>query len=54
MGKRLKRQTNGNTITVGGQKPTLENSIDKDRIVCYTYMMLTAPITINPEKKGLL
>ena len=30
------------------------DSIDKDRIVCYAYMMLTAPITINPEKKGLL
>ena len=41
-------------ITVGGQKPTLEDSIDKDRILCYAYMMLTAPLTINPEKKGLL
>ena len=53
-GLRLKRQTNGNTITVGGQKPTLENSIDKDQVVCYASMMLTAPVTINSEKKGLL
>ena len=54
-GWRLKWQTNDGTITVSGQKPTLENSIDKDRIACYTsctYMMLTVPITINPEKKG--
>ena len=50
----LKRQTNGDTITVGGQKATLENNIDKDWTVCYACMMLTAPITINPEKKGLL
>ena len=26
--------------------------LDKDRIVCYAYMMLTALITINPEKKA--
>ena len=43
------RQTNGDVITIGGQKPTLENSIEKDRITCYALMMLTAPITINPE-----
>ena len=28
----LKRQTNGNAITVDGHKPMLDNSIDKDRI----------------------
>ena len=26
--------------------------IDRDRIVCYAYIMLTAPITINPERKA--
>ena len=31
-GWRLKQQTNGNAITVDGQKPMLINSIDKDRI----------------------
>ena len=31
-GWRLKRQTNGNAITVYGQKPMLDNSIEKDRI----------------------
>ena len=50
-GWRPKRQTNGDMIMVSGQKPTLEKSIDKDRIVCYTYVMLTAPITINPENE---
>ena len=33
---------------------THEAFIDKYRIVGYAYMMLTARITINPEKKGLL
>ena len=32
LGWRLKQQTNGNAVTVGGQKPTLDNSIDKDEI----------------------
>ena len=31
-GWRLKQQTNGNAITVDGQKPMLDNSIDKDQI----------------------
>ena len=29
---KLKRQTNGNPITVDGQKPMLDNGIEKDRI----------------------
>ena len=29
---RLKRQTNSNVITIDGQKPMLDNSIDKDQI----------------------
>ena len=29
------RQTNGDVIKVSGQKPTLDNSIDMDRIACY-------------------
>ena len=29
---RLKQQTNGNAITVDGQKPTLDNSIERDRM----------------------
>ena len=31
-GRRLKRQTNSNAITIDGQKPILDNSIDKDWI----------------------
>ena len=47
MGRDSNDKPTGDTITVGGQKPTVENRIDKDRIVCYAYMymMLTAPIT---------
>ena len=35
-GLKLKWQTNGNAITVDGQKPMLDNSIEKDRIAYCT------------------
>ena len=34
-GMETQQQTNSNVITVGGQKPLLDNSIDKDWIACY-------------------
>ena len=34
---------------VDDQKPMLDNRIENDRISYYVKMMLTAPITINPE-----
>ena len=48
----MEQQTNGGAIIVDGQKPMVDNCVDKGRIiysVYYAQMMLTAPITINPK-----
>ena len=47
------RQTNGDVIMVGGQKPMLDNSIDRDGSLSMP-MMLIVPITINPEIRSIL
>ena len=31
----VQRQTNDNAITVGGHKPVMDNSIDRDQFVCH-------------------
>ena len=49
---RMKRQTKGNAITIGNEKPMLDNNINRDRIA--VHQMLTIPATINPEKSNLV
>ena len=52
---KTQQQTNGDAITASGQKPMLDNSIGKDRIAySSTPIILTAPITVDPEKRLLL
>ena len=46
------QQTSGDAITVSGQKPMLNNSI-VGTVSLSMPKMLTAPITIDPEKSLL-
>ena len=50
---KTQRQTNGNAITIGGQKLMLDNILYGQGLDRLVHLMLTVPITIIPEKSLL-